>query len=174
MTNKETIALEAKTKRINRKFQKATPAQRRVMIAKDALEQINAEKFVPRTGTWTSVRLGNGCEAEWREPLQPALLDPKTECRCCGVGSLFLSYVRINNKATAEDGGGYSSIRDTINWPAKNLRLIELAFEHGLGCMKVKNTKEQNMVEKYSDHCDRDRLLLILTNIIKNRGTFKP
>lgn len=165
-------AIEAKIKRSNRKFQAATPPQRRVLIAKDALAQIMAGRFDPVSGLWTDVIRRQGvCDFE---PLQPILLQKGTQCKCCGVGSLFLSYVRLNNSATLNDGDDFTDIERVTNWPHDNLRLIELAFESGRGRCLANNSQENKAASFQYGEPHECRLVAILKNIIKNNGTFKP
>lgn len=174
-TTTKTTKVEQQIQKLNAAYQAATPAQRRVMIAKDALAQIAAKRYIPTSGTWCEVRDKDGDEIPYNDdPLQPILHQPQTQCDCCGVGAIFLSYVRFANKATTSDGMGYTDIRHITDWPADNLRLIELAFEHGHGCHTAHNYDE-DIVAQFADGEDETgRLQQILRNIIKNHGTFKP
>lgn len=151
--------LETKIKKLNTAYRKASPARRRVMIAKDALGQIKARKFVPVSGLY--VKAPN-CYVDPFEPLQPVLLSPDAPvCDCCAKGAIFLSYVRLANNHTGSPHWiAHSDLIRTIGkqWPRPNLNLIERYFEDGDG----------------SRADDRKRMLHVLNNVIKNKGTFKP
>lgn len=175
LTKKQRAARrEAQIKRLNRKYQNSTPAQRRVLVARDALEQVRSATYKVKRGIWCEVSHRNGKEVDWSAPLQPFLHAPMTQCTCCGVGSLFLSYVRLNNNATSCDGGSFQSILNKTEWPRQNLRLIELAFEMGGGCIRSNTDAEKRAAAFGTDLQAEASLEKILLNIIKNNGTFKP
>lgn len=168
--------IDAKIKKANTVYKRSTPAQRRVLIAKDALNQIAANKMIARCGVWTDVRVGGSDVIdEAQEPLQPILHRPDTKCHCCGVGAIFLGYVRLNNNAKVDDGWYYEDMRRVTGWPADNLRHIEIAFEKGCGRHEeMRNANDRKAREfglRYEE--PEDRLIAILKNIVRN-GLFKP
>lgn len=165
------------TKQLNAAYAKATPAQRRKMIARDALSQLKAKKFRAKNAVWAKVRDSNWETPNYYEPLQPFLLKQGTTCECCGAGAIFLSYVRLANNAEYRDREGLSSIQRKTDWPIKNLRLIELAFEEGNGHCTAINEKERKAVHFGEDYDDAptERLNAILKNIVKSKeGLFTP
>lgn len=171
-------------KQLNAAYAKATPAERRRMIARDALVQLNAEKFTAEEGVWARVHDGMKVVnyPNDADPLQPILLNKKTTCECCGVGAIFLSYVRLNNNATSRDGYDLSTIQQTTNWPEDNLRLIELAFEEGAGSVDLNPENIPDNMDEYEAvyfgkefDKPKPRLKAILQNIAANKkGLFTP
>jgi hypothetical protein len=153
-----TDRINNKIKKLNAAYRKATPAQRRVMIAKDALKQLNDGSFYAKHGVYV---MTSECHIERDEPLQPHLIEHTPECQCCAKGALFLSSVRLNNKFNGSpDWIGNDEVLKVVEWPLRNLNLIERRFER-----------------QYSDDEPRkpnDRLKGILRNIIRNKGTFVP
>lgn len=162
--------------RINAAYAKASPAQRRKMIARDALKQLQAEKFTAVEGIWAHVFDKDDCMPGRHDPLQPVLLKKGTTCECCGAGAIFLSYVRLANNATYGDGDGLYSIQQKTDWPEDNMRLIELAFEGGTGLCRPHDTAEQAAVDFGFDYnSPTKRLNAILKNIAANKeGLFTP
>lgn len=160
---------------LNAAFKKAKPEQRRVMIAKDALKQLKAEKFIASPGTWAAVRYSSGASPHSRDALQPILLKPGISCKCCGAGAIFLSHVRLANEAAYGAGGAFSLIQNATQWPVDNLRLIELAFEGGDGCHTAEDGNDDAAVDFGGDYEEpTNRLIAILRNVIANNGTFDP
>lgn len=169
--------IKQQIKRRNTAYTKATPAKRRVMIARDALAQLKNKTYRAKPGIWCEVYV-DGMEADGYKPLQPLLLstDEEVSCQCCGVGSLFLSYVRLNNKAQYHHGWSFWDIAEKTGWPEANLNLIEIAFEVGRGrnqWLTGENEHEARYFgKKYTN--PTERLEAILKNIVTNKGTFKP
>lgn len=181
-TTTKPTKLELKIKKLNAAYKKASPAQRRVMIAKDALAQIERGKIRPESGTYVYLR--NGHTIGYDTPLQPALLkDSPITCDCCAKGALFISCVRLSNRYNGNPSGiGSGGINSLVNWPAGNYEDIEAAFElwHGdagydTGGYSTSYSWVRKWEEKYPEgghEEDRDRLVAILKNIIRNRGLF--
>lgn len=107
-------------------FKKATPAQKRVLIAKDVIAQIKAKKIKPESGTFVSVEKVKGfmssTEAEertgaWnfamRKLIDSEVFDADVrklylenkiqQCSCCALGGLFMSCTLYNNNTTVEN-----------------------------------------------------------------------
>lgn len=107
-------------------FKKATVTQKRVLIAKDVIAQIKANKIKPeqgsfvqvekvknfissseadkRTGAWNYAmnRLSDseGSDADVR---QLYLDNTIQQCSCCALGGMFMSCTLYNNNTTVED-----------------------------------------------------------------------
>ena len=107
-------------------FKKATVTQKRVLIAKDVIAQIKANKIKPeqgsfvqvekvknfissseadkRTGAWNYAmnRLSDseGADADVR---QLYLDNTIQQCSCCALGGMFMSCTLYNNNTTVED-----------------------------------------------------------------------
>ena len=175
------------------KKQKLTKAEIRIAIAKDVIAQIKAKKYKPTQGTWVADE--NQSYDQW---LYDNALDCKVDvrdytnnikkCNVCALGSLFVSAVnKYNNvygtywSVSAEEvfniDNEYSESPLLRYFTLNQLQLIEFTFERGLGVIGLED--DHPMVEKantfflkYSK--SKDRLVAIMKNIIKNKGTFKP
>ena len=106
-------------------FKKATPAQKRVLIAKDVIAQIKAKKIKPEQGSFVMVEKVKGCisstEAADRHgaynyainklsvsegsdaDVRKLYLENKIQqCSCCALGGMFMSCTLYNNNTTLE------------------------------------------------------------------------
>lgn len=156
-------------------FEKANPAQRRVMIAEDALQQLKIGKFVATPGTYV-----NACdladEAGITDDVQlnTLLHNPtlKSSCDVCARGALLLSAVRYRNDCTIDDCGTTSEDSHVREFGTEQYG-IEEAFEE----YDSENTNGEGWADKFLSKKERGnattRLELILKNIIRNKGTFK-
>ena len=107
-------------------FKKASPTQKRVLIAKDVIAQIKAKKIKPESGTFVSVEKIKGfissSEADKRtgawnyamsrlsdsegsaaDVRQLYLDNTLQQCSCCALGGMFMSCTLYNNNTTVED-----------------------------------------------------------------------
>jgi hypothetical protein len=178
-----------KVRQSNRRFERATAAEKRVMIAKDAIKQIEARKFIPRSGTYFRCHrhLQSG------EPLQGQLTGPEAPaCTVCGIGAAFVSAVRLFNRFDVPSGESEyiwdTDFRDFLRkyFSDTQTYLIEAAFERdvvaGPGTwdsperIKFESTPTVKAAIAFGKAyaVDRNRLLAILRNIVKHRGTFVP
>lgn len=176
----------------NKGFNSATLKEQRVAIAKDAIKQIKAEKFIAEAGTYLGIEEELGCEVG--DELQKVLKKRKNKgavCKVCGIGAAFISTVRLfdNYKIKEEelDGWDYSTtlavehmdMRILLSkyFSPSQLSLIECAFEvrWGFGMSdSYKKDREAAAIfgDKYED--DNERLLAIFENIVAHNGIFKP
>lgn len=124
----------------NAAFKRLSKAQQRVAIAKDALKQLNANKYKASPGDWCNTALPKSFNTELDKlsgfagtskeqsamkdalnevhqknsnVLQPLLLEPGVTCEVCALGSLFASAVR---KA---DGCDINPLRYTAEYGKK-------------------------------------------------------
>lgn len=186
----------------NQKFEQASDAEKRVMIAEDAITQLIARRFLAKPGTWAIIY----CPDSQSETSLQKILDDSNKsikCTCCGIGSLFLSQVRIENQyeISRENTGNYSmydyDMCPTLEkyFSREQLDLIEVAFEgrsatysvpRRAGChTKYINGRyvsgynnEEDYIKAVDFYCrlndTGERLMTILNNIVKNKGTFVP
>lgn len=180
-------------------WEKAKPAQRRVMVAQDVLDSIEARQIVPGTGCWVRT---SDITAGDNESLQVASLSGRGNCECCAMGGLMLSIVRFTNKVTVADGyeklqlatilAGEQKDRVGITklFHKKQIALIELAFEGGSGfyrankdgptsldAMGMSIFEYQCAMDFYrhrSEQGDESRMVDIMKNIVANKGKFCP
>lgn len=181
----------------NRLFAKASPAEKRVLIAKDVIAQIKAKRFKPKSGVWVQpVDAKNTRDIELDDEfnedasVRELFLEKKIPaCECCALGALFMSCTLYNNQTTVQDfvdevrfdfeehvEVGKFTNGLTRFFSRSQLKLIETAFEGGYGAFRSPSAKTMaNLVrweEKLPD--DQKRLVAIMNNIIDNKGTFVP
>jgi hypothetical protein len=180
----------------NEYFNSLTPAQKRVAIAKDVIEQVKAEKYFARNRTY--IDFYNKLEGEIQSNFN------KVKCECCALGAMFLSDVKYTNQCTFEQAKSTSFSFDEENrlrnyFDVEQLILIEAAFEcwssdrlldydehtsgqirdgfgYDLVMSNLSITEDDldnaaNFGNKYDD--SSERLIKIMENIVKNKGKFK-
>lgn len=181
MISKSTI------RRWNKKFHDATKADKRVLIAKDVIQQIEAGMYKP-TSVYVNVNTRLDGDLDFQSN------SDKVKCECCGVGACLISLIRFTNNATIEEVD-YSFHRKLSNrleecFSVKQLALIELMFEQSIikFCGEVKTNLGGNWRSTFSEKealklneskklykdSKKKRLIQIMENIVRNNGTFKP
>lgn len=166
--------------------------KQRIAIAKDAIKQLS----VWNVGGGGYCSFGEKVLPEGKN-LKKVLPDLEAGCNVCAKGALFLSFVHKYNKITTDEvrnSWGESRIDNylileklTPLFSQEQLDLIERAFE---GYDEIEDEEKYGFVkvdvgwgeceygivysyyEVYTDHAQR--LEVILKNIIRNNGTFKP
>jgi hypothetical protein len=181
-----------KIKKSNAKFEKMTPSQKRVQIAKDVIAQLDAKRLYAKQGVYVQGKGGAnnitvGGEGFWDDDTQETevrdLLAPK--CEVCAKGGLFVAAVDRFNKLKFRDElcpiGAYNRCSDPVEYLSRffgeqQLELIEYAFEKG-GAGDVnyddKKTVAAERFGKMFTSADA-RMRAIMKNIVKNNGTFEP
>ena len=213
-------SVRAEIERRNEIFKNATPAEKRVLIAKDVLALIKAKKITPASGTWVEFYTKSEYLAVEDKSFREAVFDGEIEtCDCCALGSIMTSCTLFKNKITIGDAMDREALSfDAIShdfvadklglqklFGKKQLALIEIAFEQGAGFYSVDYTltriklgditkkeavqelreeteisditldeveKAYKFGSKYND--EDKRLVAIMKNIVKNKGTFNP
>lgn len=159
----------------NKAFKKETAAQKRVSIARDALEWIKKGALIPRTGNYV-VPIDNRIASDlaWSESAQLRDLN-LGPCNVCGVGALFIAKAVRYNDAKPRDAQ-YPHTNLLEYFSAKQLLLIENYFEgRDASPLGDSASSDDNRIERFAYHFKTSvRLVHILENIIKNNGTFKP
>lgn len=150
----------------------------RVAIAKDALAQLRAEKYVATKNVYIDDTLLNDLYAKSKEEgdisAQPFLNTLKS-CKVCAKGAIYLSTVRKFNDVTLCNFHDKSSEKAESIFGENNLLRIESAFERWKNEDKKgreTNSKLNKFIDKYPDK--NVRLEKILLNVIRNKGVFKP
>lgn len=152
----------------NEKWKELSAAEKRVSIAKDARFQLRAGRYEASFDTYADGAVLDRVE-NLKAPvqLQKLLKGANLNCECCAKGALMLSAVRKRNNCLVGGELGtnnFENLSDEIKEFSDNQwHMIEEAF---MGW----NFPEWQF--KYPDITER--LDAILTNIIKNKGTFKP
>ena len=168
---KKTITVAAEIAQRNKRFKAATPAQKRVLIAKDVLEQIKRRRFVPEVGSWATffTNVTEHWQDDWlylhiegdlsfkikHESMQQLFLKERPTCECCALGALFVSSALYTPTATlakierdlAGDGlvrierGAKTSTNLGKYFSKQQLKLIEAAFEGNIGAFRLSDEK---------------------------------
>lgn len=190
-------------KREKDEFKKMSKAEKRVAVAEDVIAQIKAEVYTPESGTYvrfehTSKAVEKGYYSLgdlYAKPADLMMDEGMLNCNVCAKGAMFLSHIRKDSDectvSQAADGGDEQIIENRLTdlFSEEQLDLIEAAFEteahhytddHGTdddfnedGDPKrgTIGAKAERFGDKYST--DQRRLMAIMRNIIRNKGTFK-
>lgn len=182
---KPSAKIRALIRKANRAYNKATPAQRRVLIAQDVLLRLKKGQIRVETGVFVEP-LTETDNNNLQEVVHGGL-----RCSACVIGSLFLSAVAYRNQYNLLHGDMVSSsdpLRKLKEFSPEQRRLIELAFERGEGyhqieypgaAQSVEHTPERALAAKWAYAHDlefdsSDRLIALMENIIRNKGRFDP
>lgn len=197
--------LKKEIARRNKLFAGKTNAQKRVLIARDVIAQINTEKIIPKKGTWFEFELKNYRidMKDYTSGRKQILCDDNTQCVCCGVGSLLASCVLFNNKVSTNSldriwNIDFDASLDMFDrhspeiksglldiFSRNQLALIECVFENrtarsydeytNRGIPPCPYDEVIKIIRLWKTPADStERLVAIMKNIIRNRGTFKP
>ena len=178
-------------------FKAASKSEKRIMVAKDVLQQLKIGKYKSESYTYVDISLKNfdtDFDNQFRENF-----DKIEQCRCCGVGSMILSLTKFNNKFTFNDLNKDSNEKIWIElskfFSKQQICWVEFAFEgwemdskyqvnNPVGVSgdhldyvitKIDQSEEENLLQwrdKFSN--DTIRLTKIMQNIIRNSGNFVP
>lgn len=177
--------------RDNAAFEKMTPAQKRVQIARDVIAQIDASRLVPKFGTWLSTK-NNGplvtpssvkdSNAELKD-----VLSKVKQCTGCAIGGMFMCAVERADKLKIKElsdfweeegcdkNTQYVDIDDTDAFEylsrffsAQQLSEIEAAFERNGGI------EFHDLAGDFAPECEEpaERMRLIMQSIIVGNGKF--
>lgn len=145
-------------------FEKMSPAEKRVQIARDVISQLEAKKFIANFNLWFKA---------------PAHTD---KCTGCALGGMFMCLVGRTKEVI--DNSYYSSPSgyDVLYYLRKyfeesQLHLIEHVYESGKGSRYTQ--VEENLFELAVNYFPDVttwtpdlRMRVIMLNIIKNNGDF--
>jgi hypothetical protein len=178
----------------NKAFWAKSKEKQRIAVAEDVIKQVYLKFYAPTRGTYLKVvNLDYNIKA--KPKLDDVFFDLNSagaSCAVCGIGGCFASLVRLGNNMSTKTGFGktpeieeYDSIDDDKMrillrkvFPSEQITLIECAFETSTSHsdddyvdMKERE-KAKDFGNKYEN--EKTRLIGIMKNIIKNKGTFKP
>lgn len=180
--------LNRRIARANKTFEKLTPAQKRVQIARDVLAQLKSKRLIAANGIWLdSTPFGAGTlftASQLKKNLElQEVLKKRKQCSGCAMGGLFMCAVERANKLKLKDimdsdnDDEYAiSGTNTFNYLSKffegeQLAEIETAFERGQGAHRG-SSDAISFAQEEEDPGERMRL--IMENIIINDGEFLP
>lgn len=176
----------ARITRANKAFEKMTPAEKRVQIARDVLAQLFSKRLIAESGVWLEGKGGKDLfkksDIQKDAELSDILANTK-QCQGCALGGMFMCSVeRADNlkvgklEAVKEsDNCNIIAENDAFSYLRKffsndQLEMIESAFEHGNGAAYHGDSAEF----LYNIDDPQTRMRLIMENIVANKGTFRP
>jgi hypothetical protein len=146
---------------------KLSKAQMRVAIAKDVIKQIELKNIKPTEGDY--IDPSNTAHKELGKlpssnvESQPFIEIISKNCHVCALGACLLSKARLFDSCPVYDlitGSVYKGLGKIFS--GNQLNLIEHEFELG------------GFVDgSYPDTSPTDRMISIMKNIIKNKGTYR-
>ncbi len=160
------------------KTQKMSKKEMRIAIAEDLLKQLRKRKTMAVTqGIYCDVvDLDTLCldnNLNRGDSAQPHIDKIQGSCTVCALGGMLLSHIRLFNKVDIGQlthVGGYDIKGYLLDYFSKTqLSLIEGVFERWHGGDKAAACA---FARKYRG--DKQRLIAIMKNIVKNEGIFKP
>ncbi len=194
-TTKKKPAKTKKSTAVAEKPSTKTPAQMRVIIAKDVLAQIASRRYRPAEGSWVANSnvgdLDLYIEDRLAEDEKLCKVDASEyvnkvkKCSVCALGAIFMSQVSNFGGVTFIDGRyAYDVFEDLDRSPLKKyfsvnqLKLIEACFEglDGIYADYIGKSSDRISAQTYYI-CHNDatkRMIAIMNNIIRNKGTFVP
>lgn len=191
-----TEEMNRKIREHNAEFAALGPEAKRVAIARDVLRQLAAEKLVAMSGTFigASGALLHSIDVIPDDVKMGAILPER--CDVCAIGALLKCTIDLANNVTvgelrSEVGGHdyvlmyFENITPFMSnfFDLSQLRLMEIAFEHGEGGV-VPETDEEfvaaHIFQRRDNHDnweiddtnEHDRLLLIMECLARNNGLF--
>lgn len=165
----------------NEIFDKASPAEKRVMIAKDTIRRIEAQNIIPKAG----VLIENWINASDFNQFKDYINDESTpKCNVCAKGALFCSIIGRVNKFSIDELVSYGHTNDCDDvihtklnnfFTLEQLDLIETAIEKR-SYLEVAYEDDILKAEQFRENGEEDETVLvrICQNIIENKGEFKP
>jgi len=183
-------AIAKKNRRIdrdNKAFEKMSPSEKRVQIARDVLAQLAAKRLIATPGCWLAGKDEDPLfsqEDVKKDPDLQKILKSQKECTGCALGGMFMCAVERANELKISDLDRESrdmrvlqdeSVFDYMEqfFSREQLNEIEAAFEQGEGFVQDGDSTEEasTWLEEVDDA--EERMRLIMENIVVNKGKFK-
>ncbi len=160
-------------------FAKLTIHQQRVLVCKDARERIKRRNLLPFfSSLWRGMPLPYDTSGK---ALQRHLNTQSRACEVCAKGAILMSWVGLFDSISKDALPGESNTMGRL-WPVelvntfghRLLAAMETAFERTCYCWCGPHLTEPEILAltylfAYTDS-STDRLLALLSNIIRNRG----
>lgn len=176
-----------------------TKAETRVQIAKDVLKQIKLGTLKPKNGTFIErlrpFRRKSAFGGTYNEycfydedkphPEQLCEVLEKLPCKVCALGGIFAATVKRFNKFESVPNLNMDEGYDYLNsyFSKQQLDMIECSFELGQGRVAHWSFDPDSFPYSLENTCiefgeqykaGEERMVAIMKNIIKNKGTFVP
>lgn len=172
-----------------------TDAEKRVLIAKDVIIQINTNIYKPKTGAYINLIKTFDEDEYLHDKDVKSNFEKIKSCEVCALGSLLLSSTKYANKVNFTDIYSCTfiknkNIKDLLIslFSPEQLCLIEVAFEkkyqrnsdnfgrdisnYNFDIKLEEDINKAQFIYR-NIHNHHDRMIAIMNNIIKNKGTFK-
>jgi len=175
-------AIKRDRDRRNKAFRRLSDGEKRVTIAGDVLDQLDAKRFVPTFGTYLEVPFSVETKFYDGNLKVDEVLSGVT-CEVCGIGSLFVAAVDRANACTVDDMQSPSDdefMREYLGewFSREQLEMIEAAFEGRqiwiLGFSSIKDSFKKCVRFTSRVKSPEGRLRKIMRNIVENKGVFVP
>jgi hypothetical protein len=178
--------LSAQLEKNNKAFEKLGRRDQRIAIAKDVISLLKAEKIQPAS-TYLNIQSehiqdcydNNGHPLDKLDEIQAGvILEQLPSCKVCGIGSLFVAAIRKHDKMTFNDLLADYEACDTRDmqtdylkrwFDSDELDSVEEYFEQE---NDEYITPENSPIK--AEYDKSKRLVMIMENIISNKGHFKP
>ena len=171
----------------NEAFEKASPDQKRVMIAKDVLLRIELRNINMKRGNFLSKRSLPLEKGSFKDMLN---YYKRPVCDVCAKGALFCSIIGRVNNLTIDELLSMDIMVSSFSDPAhqelkkyfseEQIDLIEIALE-GSSFLNIADYDDYGKAIDFhhnhfveSDSSAEYNMIAICNNIIENNGTFKP
>ena len=186
----------------NDKFDKATLAEKRVIIAQDAKKYIKQQLIIPANGITFDLRHYSEESHKLRPPelREYALNDYVNHCNACAKGGMFFSYImrvndwsRHNSVSNAPDANSMQKLNEIFS--IAQLEAMEFFFEykdyHGWYLEEGEEARllyayrrkvqerwdrlsSATIEKEYKNNYSNYLMVEICNNIIRHRGWFIP
>ena len=155
------------------RFQRASPAERRVWIAKDVLVQLDVGHIKPVVGRFIPQE-----SYMWHGGQMQDVFLSMQACECCALGAAFMCLIERENKLLSTELAEYfiGTFLDRLKdlFGEEQYKLIEVFYEGGCGWFKRSPVRDQAAVWFGKHLDDKERMQLIMQNIIDHGGEFVP
>jgi hypothetical protein len=175
----------------NKIWANASKRERRVLLAKDVIAQINAGKVIPAQSTWISSSNGRQLVAGGGSVQRAIISGEIPKCECCALGGLMLSAIKYCNNVNAEEGEYFIGFTTHVTpnsqqvddaatrllydvFDPRTVQATEAVYEMGIG--QFTNISYMCLDDGYPENLrmlkSEDRMIAIMENIIENKGIF--
>ncbi len=181
------VDIATKIAAANDLFEKLSPNERRMVIAKDVIDRLDSNYFCPVSGSYLLIDKYFYDFPPDTETLE--VFETTKQCSVCARGAIFVSAcLKFDGCKVStllekpERHGIFLSEQEDRFFDSKQIQMIENAYEAYISSpldYQLRNklsadelTSCRNFGEKYVSNVDR--MKAIMQNIIDNNGTFIP
>lgn len=167
-------------------FLALSKSEKRVVLAKDVIEILRANKIIARRSTYFDMYKNTSFDPVADE-IEINEMVGKVKCEACAIGGLFIAEVMYTDKAKVGDAHSSHFIKRRLKeyFEERQLGLIETAFEGNTELSRGKGYSDDEIeaAANYTSLMEfaggnevssKDAMTLIMQNIIENNGVFVP